>query len=58
MMKFKSRKDKLEVSEAMTALLYPMMPYLNSHTEKCVGITLRILQETEIEEEMEGTDEI
>lgn len=50
-MKFSNRKEKQMVNEVMASLLCPMKNHLDEKTKICVELTLRALQETEVEED-------
>lgn len=50
-MKFKDRKQKLNVCETMASLLCPMKEHMNERTKESIEITLRMLSETEVENE-------
>ena len=54
-MKFRDRKQQRHVNEQMAGLLTGLKNYVNDDTEECIRITLRILQETEIEHQGEHT---
>lgn len=47
--KFKDRKEQRKITETMSALLLPMLPYLNSNTAIIVKRALYLLGEIEIE---------
>lgn len=53
-MKFSNRKEKRMVNEVMASLLCPMQNHLDEKTKICVELTLRALQEMEIDEDGEG----
>ena len=48
-MKFEDRKQQRHVNETMSDLLANLKKHADDNTKKCIAITLRILQETEIE---------
>ena len=50
-MKFKDRKQKRHVNEAMADMLLKLQKYSCEDMKECISITLRILQETEVEEQ-------
>ena len=50
MAKFKSRGNKRDINEIMTSLLCPLMNHCDNITIHAIEITLRILQETEVED--------
>ena len=50
-MKFKDRKEQRQVTETMGALLLPLMPFLNEETCNRIEIGMRILRDTDIEEQ-------
>ena len=50
-MKYVNRMQKRHVNETMASLLAPLKQHTDQFTTQCIEITLRILQETEIEEE-------
>ena len=52
-MKFQDRKQQRHVNEQMADLLLGIKNHANDDIKECIAITLRILQETEIEEKQE-----
>ena len=50
-MKFKDRQEQRKVTETMNAVIRPLMYYLDKETKKRFEIGMRILNNTEIENE-------
>ena len=58
-MEFKDRKEKRKVNETMASLLVPMMNHLDEETQECVRLTIRMLNEQTVENEVkEGSDTV
>ena len=55
-MKFKDKLQSRQVNETMASLLCPMKNHLDDKTRQAVEITLRVLQETEVEEQIGHKD--
>ena len=49
MKKYQSRKEQRNVTETMSALLLPLLPYLNSDTAIIVKRALYLLGEIEVD---------
>jgi hypothetical protein len=56
-MKFESKTQKRKVNETMASLLSPLKYHCDERTRKSIEITLRILQDTEFEEDEDKKDE-
>lgn len=50
-MKFENRKQQRHVNEQMADLLSNLKKHCNEDMQECIEITLRILKETDIEDD-------
>lgn len=48
-MTFKDRREQRKICETMSSLLSPLKNHCDKNTKECIEITLRILQELEVE---------
>ena len=55
-MKFETRKQKRRVSEFLTSLLLGIKPALTQANQEYVDIALRIISDTEIENEQDNKE--